>query len=113
MPMNPANYPDDWPAIAYSIKAAGGWQCQNCGMQCRRPGEPFDTHRRTLTVAHWHHDTQAAEVFVVALCAGCHNRHDAKYRANNRRRKAREVGRRAGQMELNLSGKKEATSATS
>ena len=50
MPMDKARYPADWKKIAQTVKEKAGWVCQGCGMQCRRPGEPFDTHRRTLTV---------------------------------------------------------------
>lgn len=85
MPMDYARYPKEWRVIANEIKEAADWTCQECDMQCRRPGEPFDTHKRTLTVAHWDHDTEAAEVFVVALCAGCHLRHDAPRKAAQRK----------------------------
>lgn len=50
MPMRRDQYPTDWDEIAMAVKEAAGWRCQECGMQCRRPREPFDTHRRTLTV---------------------------------------------------------------
>lgn len=55
MPMDRKRYPPDWKKIALEIKENAGWICQNCGKQCRKPGEPFDTHRRTLTVAHMNH----------------------------------------------------------
>lgn len=86
MPMDSRLYPVDWKDIAREIKEAAGWTCGECGMQCRRPGEPFDTHRRTLTVSHYFHDTQAPEVFLVALCSACHLRHDAQHHAAKRRR---------------------------
>lgn len=85
MPMKRHLYPVDWEQIAGAVKDAADWQCQQCGRQCRRPGEPFDTHRRTLTVAHWDHDTQAAAVFLVALCAPCHLRHDAQRKVGARK----------------------------
>lgn len=84
MPMKRDFYPVDWEQIARTVKDAADWQCQQCGQQCRRPGEPFDTHRRTLTVAHWEHDLDADAVFVVALCAPCHLRHDAHEKARCR-----------------------------
>lgn len=87
MPMQRELYPADWDEIARAIKDAAAWQCQGCGQQCRRPGEPFDTHRRTLTVAHFDHEPSAEVVFVVALCAPCHLRHDAPRKAAQRRRK--------------------------
>jgi len=101
MPMNRALYPDDWEAIATAIKEAADWRCQRCGRQCRRPGEAFDTHRRTLTVAHWPDDDPAncAADNLVALCSACHLRADAKLHA----RHARETrARRTGQMEMEL-----------
>lgn len=85
MPMQRDLYPVDWEIIAAEVKAAADWQCQLCGRPCRRPGEPFDTHRRTLTVAHWDHAVTALEVFVVALCARCHLQHDAQRKAHERR----------------------------
>ena len=87
MPMKRHLYPVDWEQIARTVKDAADWQCQQCGQQCRRPGEPFDTHRRTLTVAHWEHDLDADAVFVVALCAPCHLRHDAHEKGRRRARR--------------------------
>lgn len=87
MPMNRSLYPADWDAIAFSIKDAAGWKCQECGMQCRRPGEPFDTHRRTLTVAHLNHDpADCRPENLKALCSGCHLRYDARHHAETRRK---------------------------
>lgn len=84
MPMQRNLYPIDWDRLARVVKDAADWQCQGCGLQCRRPGEPFDTHKRTLTVAHWDHNPSAAIAFVVALCAPCHLRHDAPHKAQQR-----------------------------
>lgn len=55
MPVDWSKYPDDWQEIATNVKNATGWKCQKCGKQCRFPGEEFDTHKRTLTVAHINH----------------------------------------------------------
>lgn len=87
MPMQRELYPDDWEAIATAVKDAADWCCQECGAQCRRPGEPFDTHRRTLTVAHLWPDNvpDAPVVSVAALCAPCHLRYDAARKARERR----------------------------
>jgi 5-methylcytosine-specific restriction endonuclease McrA len=52
MPMRKGAYPDNWDAIALAVKKAADWRCQDCGMQCRRPGEAFDTHKRTMSVHH-------------------------------------------------------------
>ena len=90
MPMQTDRYPSNWHPIATAIKSAADWQCQDCGKQCRRPGERFDTHRRTLTVAHiWPNDhaPDAPVVCVAALCAPCHLRFDAKRKAVMRRQR--------------------------
>ncbi|HXF63044.1 MAG TPA: hypothetical protein VNK95_15575, partial [Caldilineaceae bacterium] len=87
MPMQRERYPLDWPTIARSIKEACGWICQGCGKACRRPGEPFQGHRYTLTVAHTYppdHAPDAAVVCVAALCAPCHLRFDAERKARVR-----------------------------
>ena len=55
MPVNWKDYPPNWKQIAREKKDSVGWKCEVCGAQCRRPGEPFDTHKRTLTVAHLNH----------------------------------------------------------
>lgn len=85
MPMLRADYPADWSQRARAVKEAAAWCCETCGRQCRRLGEPFDTHRRTLTVAHidpaagGNHERSNLR----ALCSGCHNRLDAPMRAKN------------------------------
>lgn len=88
MPMQRELYPDNWEAIAAAVKEAAGWKCQKCGKQCRRPGEPFDTHRNTLTVAHMNHTPQdISPENLKALCAPCHLRYDAKHHVETRRKK--------------------------
>lgn len=77
MPMDRTKYPDDWDAIACGVKCAVGWKCQKCGLQCREPGDPFDTHKRTLTVAHINHvEGDCRPENLVALCPACHLRYD-------------------------------------
>lgn len=86
MPMERARYPAEWERIAFAVKERADWVCQKCGKQCRRPGEPFDTHRRTLTVAHLNHVPEdVADDNLMALCAPCHLRYDAKHHAETRR----------------------------
>ena len=88
MPMDRARYPDNWEKIALAVKTAAGWKCQKCGKQCRKPGEPFDTHKRTLTVAHLNHTPEdVREENLMAMCAPCHVRYDAKHHAETRKRK--------------------------
>lgn len=83
MPVDWSKYPSDWRARAMAIKEQAGWKCQACGQQCRRPSEPFDTHKRTLTVAHVEHGNHDGEL--LALCAPCHLRRDVKHHARTRR----------------------------
>lgn len=100
MPMVSDLYPTDWDAIALAVKEGADWICGECGLQCRRPGEPFDTHRRTMSVAHYDSDYASAEIFVVALCSRCHNRLDVAYRLRNRRINSRLRSQLAGQRVL-------------
>ena len=88
MPMDKARYPADWKQIAFEVKAAAGWVCQECGKQCRKPGEPFDTHKRTLTVAHLDHTPENCEPEnLCAMCAVCHLQYDAKQHAETRKKR--------------------------
>jgi len=93
MPMELERYPKDWKRIAFEKKQACGWRCERCGKQCRKPGEPFDTHRRTLTVAHLNHTPENCRAEnLCAMCAPCHLRYDARQHAETRRK--RRNGRR-------------------
>ena len=83
MPMKRHLYPDNWEEISYWVKANADWKCQHCGKQCRRPGEPFDTHKQTLTTAHLDHDPHNPKARLAALCAPCHLRYDAVHHAKN------------------------------
>lgn len=98
MLMDRKRYPKDWDAIARRVKDEADWKCEVCGKQCRRPGEPFDTHKRTLTVAHLDHTPEHCErENLIAMCAPCHLRYDAEQHAASRRRTraARQAGRSA------------------
>ncbi len=84
MPVDWSRYPDDWPAIALAVKEAAAWRCQDCGMQCRMPGEPFDSHKRTMSVHHlgapkadgspgdMHDKMDCRPCNLLALCSRCH-----------------------------------------
>lgn len=88
MPMEKARYPADWDRIAFNVKEEAGWICQECGMQCRKPGEPFDTHKRTLTVAHLNHTPEDCRPEnLKAMCSKCHLRYDAQHHAKTRKKK--------------------------
>lgn len=96
MPVDWSIYPENWKEIAMSVKNNAEWKCEGCGKQCRKPGEPFDTHKRTLTVSHQDHDTRNNEASnLKALCAPCHLRYDSKHHAETRRKK-----RHKGQFDL-------------
>lgn len=100
MPVDWDDYPDDWHEIALAKKESTGWRCEECGKQCRRPGELLDTHRRTLTVAHLNHDPMDCRPEnLKALCAPCHLRYDAKHHAESRRAR-RDAERGQVRMEL-------------
>ena len=88
MPMDRKRYPPNWNNIAMTVKEKSGWVCQKCGKQCRKPGENFDTHRRTLTVAHLNHNPEdCREENLMAMCAPCHLRYDAAHHAETRKRR--------------------------
>lgn len=88
MPMDRKRYPANWNEIAYRVKDEADWKCEVCGRQCRRPGEQFDTHKRTLTVAHLDHTPENCDRSnLKAMCAPCHLRYDAAQHAESRRRK--------------------------
>lgn len=90
MPMEKHRYPKNWKEIALKIKEDAKWKCENCGKQCRRPEEKFDTHKNTLTVAHLNHIPEdCSRVNLKALCAPCHLRYDAKIHAEHRRERKR------------------------
>lgn len=101
MPVDWSRYPANWKQIALITKEAAGWICQDCGMQCRRPGEPFDTHRRTMSVHHIDHDPPNVDpINLIALCSACHLRRDAPHHAKNAAATRRQQKVAAGQMEL-------------
>lgn len=93
MPMEKGRYPADWKQIALEVKEAAGWRCQQCGKQCRKPGEGLETpgrsgHQYTLTVHHKNHRPEDCSVEnLIALCAPCHLRADAPWHAERRRRR--------------------------
>jgi len=82
MPMVRSRYPHDWELRARRVKERAMWRCEWCGKQCRRPGEPFDVHGRTLTTAHLDHDPWNLHARLAALCSSCHMRYDAHTRRN-------------------------------
>ncbi len=90
MPMDRTKYPDNWDEIAATIKDQAGWKCEQCGLQCRFPGDEFDTHKRTLTVAHINHvEMDCRPENLVALCPRCHLAYDQTRKVMQRLAKKR------------------------
>lgn len=103
MPMDYTRYPADWKAIALATKEAARWICQDCEMQCRKPSETFDTHKRTMSVRRadvMHADGRPGDPHdkmdvrpenLLALCSRCHLIRDVPihvlHAAETRRRK--------------------------
>lgn len=103
MPMKRDLYPDDWNEVAKRVKDAAHWCCQRCFLQCRRPGETFDTHKRTLTVAHLDHDpANCSDENLVAMCAPCHLDYDKHHHARNAARTRLRKQETAGQTVLEM-----------
>lgn len=112
MPVDWSRYPPDWNAIALATKEAAQWICQDCGMQCRKPGEKFDTHRRTMSVHHMgadkpdgtpgdmHDKMDVRPENLRALCSKCHLARDLPGHMRNAAQTRRRQRVAAGQMEL-------------
>ena len=49
MPMERDRYPQDWDQIAFALKEAAGWICQECKRPCRKPGEKFKAFKKRLS----------------------------------------------------------------
>lgn len=74
--MDRSKYPPDWEEIARAVKDEAGWKCEWCG-------QPHDTSsgRTILTVHHLDRNPANCERSnLVALCAVCHLRDEAKAR---------------------------------
>lgn len=95
-------YPEDWETIARLIKEANHWQCQECGRQCRRPGEFNLGWEWQLTVSHYDGVYETSEVFLAVLCVRCHFKHDVQFIWSARRRADRLRQEKAGQQKLQL-----------
>ncbi len=117
MPISPENrcrYPTDWPEISAEIKRRSGGCCEcrgECGRhygRCHeRQGEIAGTFRGTviLTVAHLDHQPENCTPWNLrAMCQRCHNRYDAKHRAQTRARRRAEAAAAAGQGQLPEAG---------
>jgi len=80
MTWNRALYPADWEQIALREKERAQWMCEECGADCLYPLN----QRTRLTVHHIDHNPQNCHPSnLIALCAPCHLRADAKHHARN------------------------------
>lgn len=88
MPIKPENrgrYPTYWKEIRAAILERAGNKCEFCGIEnyTVRGGS-----RVVLTIAHLDHTPEHNNPDNLrALCQRCHNRYDAKHRAETRRSK--------------------------
>ena len=118
MPWSRSLYPSDWETIALEVKESVGWKCEECGKQCRRPGQSFldfaypflesgqmdsddldHPQRFTLTVAHLNHKPEDCRPEnLKALCAPCHCQMDLKAMGTKQMLKRE----RQGQLSLEL-----------
>jgi len=98
MPADQSLYPPDWTEIAARIKADADYICQRCGRQCYRPGQPCVNRAHVMSVHHLDHDPSNSDPNnLIALCAPCHLRLDARHHARNAMRTR---AAKAGQMWL-------------
>lgn len=68
-------YPPDWWTIAYALKQAQHWTCQDCGII--QGEDPYNN----ITVHHRDHDTFNNDPSNLrVLCQKCHLRHEGIYR---------------------------------
>lgn len=109
MPIDYADYPEDWRQISDRIRfeRAGG-RCEgspaypDCRAEHLRP-HPETGSKVVLTVAHLDHDTtNNADGNLRAWCQRCHLTYDADHHARNAARTRRRRARDAGQLELKL-----------
>ena len=68
MPMDRSLYPNNWETIALAIKTAANWTCEECGKQCRRPGQSWDEFEDQIRDTPWaddyweeYHDDETGE----------------------------------------------------
>jgi 5-methylcytosine-specific restriction endonuclease McrA len=104
MPIRPENkkcYPKDWKLRSKFIRFYRARnKCEWCGAENYKP-HPVTGSKVVLTVAHiYDHRPEAASLLnLAALCQRCHNRHDAKMRQQNRRKRLKHESK---QLELAL-----------
>ncbi|GEM_PF-603914 len=96
MPIKPENksrYPKDWALRSRFVRFYRAKnRCEWCGAENYKP-HPVTGSKVILTCAHiYNHNPEACSLLnLAALCQRCHNRHDAKMRAKNRNKQAKDV----------------------
>lgn len=86
LPENRGRYPSNWGEISWRIRyqRAGG-RCERCGAKNAKP-HPITGSMVVLTVAHLDHVPENCDDDnLMAMCQRCHNRYDARHRAETRR----------------------------
>lgn len=91
-------YPVNWGELTAQIKEAVDYECQACGVRCRRPGELYLGWEYTLTVAHLDGGYEDEVTTVAALCVPCHFAYDCEDSWIARRRRLRWRLDAAGQL---------------
>ena len=88
MPIKPENrrrYPANWKEIRAEILKRAENKCEFCGIENYAVR---DGSRIVLTIAHLDHTPEHNSTDNLrALCQRCHNRYDAKHRAETRRKR--------------------------
>jgi hypothetical protein len=88
---NKKRYPADWKARSRFVRfVRSRGKCELCGAENYKP-HPVTGSKVILTAAHWYDHTieNCSLLNLKAACQLCHNRHDAKERAKNRKRNAK------------------------
>lgn len=90
MPIRPENksrYPSNWKDIRESILKRADNKCEFCGVEnhSHRVNAQGKLVKVVLTIAHLDHTPENCDPNNLrALCQACHNRYDAKHRAETR-----------------------------
>ena len=88
MPIKPENkkrYPANWKEIRKDILKRADNKCEFCGIENYAIRE--NGSKVVLTIAHLDHIPENCDYSNLrALCQRCHNRYDAKHRAETRRK---------------------------
>jgi hypothetical protein len=101
MPLERDRYPRCWEKLSRAYRSLRNWQCEECRVLCRKPGENIKDFcqrsdrpaaeviqhpkRFCLTTAHLNQKPENNFLYnLKALCTACHLRHDAAFLQFNR-----------------------------